>query len=80
MGKNGGTEKAPIFLKTKKMGNLNKKKGRKMERIKKPAHFKKMGTRKIQKMGQRLVGAKNSRFLLIKRWGENGRKVKILFF
>ena len=38
-GENGGTEKAPTFLKTKKMGNLKKKDGQKMGEMKKPAHF-----------------------------------------
>ena len=50
------------------MGILKKKRHKKGG-IKKPAHFYKMGTRKIKKIGQRLVGAKKIRFKIKKKMG-----------
>ena len=63
----GRQKKRPLFQKPKKWGISKKKSGRKMGGIKKPAHFKKMGTIKVKNMGKRLVGAKKYRFLFFKK-------------
>ena len=88
-GENGGTEKAPIFSKTKKMGNLKKKKGRKMGGIKKPPIFKKWGRENLKKWENALWAQKNTDFCFSKKkmgrkWAQvenppfskNGRKKK----
>ena len=64
------TERAPTFSKTKKNGESQIEKRAQNRGIKKPAHFLKIGTLNVKRMGECLVGAKKYRFLLKKKDGE----------
>ena len=83
-GRKWGDRKSAHFFKNQKNGeSQQKKKGRKMGGIKKPPIFKKWGRENKKKMGKCLVVAKKYRFLFFKKkkkWGENGRKLKIPHF
>ena len=76
-GKNGGTENPPIFLKTKKMGNLKKiKKWAQNGGDEKSRPFLKNGDSKNKKNGPTPCGREKNQILFKKkkkRWGENGR-------